>query len=318
MADIFVSYRRGDSAGHTGRLVDSLERHFGRQAVFQDVQSIGAGRRWDEVIRDGVSSCRVLVAVIGRDWLAADQGGRRRIDDPQDHLRREVVTALEREVPVVPVLVEGARMPVEAELPDDLKPLVRWQAHELSDSRWEYDTGRLMSMIASAAAIVPQQQVAPRPRRIKPVHAGAAAALVIAGAVWLLWPDADVIPELPPDAAPSVPDGGAHADSGAVAVAPASFEGNWYDEDAADWGIRVDQDKVEINHTAAGTGTAIGYGQGTISDRSISFEYVVMVPDEPRLSGQLVLSDDGQRLTGVLTDLKNGGTTRILLHRRSS
>ena len=81
MADIFVSYRRGDSAGHTGRLVDSLVRHFGSEAVFQDVQSISVGSRWDDAIRDGVVQCRLLLAVIGRDWLVPRSDGRPRIDD---------------------------------------------------------------------------------------------------------------------------------------------------------------------------------------------------------------------------------------------
>lgn len=321
MADIFVSYRRGDSAGHTGRLVDSLVRHFGRDAVFQDVQSIDAGRRWDEAIDDGVSRCRVLVAVIGRDWLAAGQDGRRRIDDPHDHLRREIATALERRIPVIPALVEGARMPAGEDLPDELGSLAHWQAHELSDSRWEYDTGRLLTMVERAMGITPAKPPA-APGRSAPRRwsmAAVAAALLAAGTMWLLPrgapPAADRVPATQ---APSAADG-----SGAgsrpppiVDIAPARFEGDWYDEEATHWGIRSKGDGVEINHTAPGSGTAIGYAEGRISDRTISFEYVVMVPDEPRLNGQLVLSDDGTRLTGVLTDLENGGNTRIVLHRQ--
>lgn len=317
MADIFVSYRRGDSAGHTGRLVDSLARHFGLHAVFQDVQSIAAGHRWDEVIGDGVRACRVLIVVIGRDWLAATHEGQRRIDDPQDPLRREITTGLCRDIPLIPVLVEGAQMPTPEQLPDDLKALARWQAHELSDSRWDYDTGRLMKMIERTTGltpVVPQPQAQPRPergRRRTVIAAGAAAA--VAAVVWFAW-------STPSDKEISASRSGgstAPATRAAVDIAPAKFDGDWYDEDATHWGLRVQQDDVEINHTAPGSGTAIGYAQGKVRDRAISFEYVVMVPEEPRLNGQLVMSNDGTRLTGVLTDVANGGNTRVVLHRRA-
>lgn len=318
MADIFVSYRRGDSAGHTGRLVDHLERHFGRSAVFQDVQSIEAGRRWDQVISEGVGRCRVLVAVIGREWLAAGGDGQRRIDHPQDYLRQEIASALERGVPVVPVLVEGASMPGADQLPDDLKPLVQWQAHEMSDSRWEYDAGRLMSMLERATGMGPK----PAPDVPAPAPAGeggrgrlaAAAAVVVAlvaGGAWFLRPGASPTEAPPPGTTQA---GDAPADQ--AAVAPARFDGNWHDEEAATWGIRQQGDQVEINHTAPGSGTAIGYAQGKVSGRTINFDYVVMVPEEPHLQGELVLSEDGKRLTGVLSNVKEGGNTRVVLHRR--
>ncbi len=320
MAEIFVSYRRGDSAGHTGRLVDSLERHFGLDAVFQDVQSIGAGRRWDDVIRDGVRACRVLIVVIGRDWLEAAQDGSRRIDDPGDHLRCEITAGLGRDIPVIPVLVDGAQMPRAEQLPDDLKPLVRWQAHELSDSRWDYDTGRLLRMIESAAGLTP---VGSRPQPLPASRTGpgrrraviaAVTTVTIAAVIWFVWPTPSYEAVSP---TPSIDDTASAPASKASDIAPAQFDGDWYDEEAAHWGIRVEQDNVEINHTAAGTGTAIGYAQGKVSDRMISFDYVVMVPEEPRLKGQLVMSDDGTRLTGVLTDLVNGGNMRVVLHRRT-
>lgn len=129
-----------------------------------------------------------------------------------------------------------------------------------------------------------------------------------------MWPADGTVKISPPVAAPAVV---APAPAEQAPLAPVNFEGSWYDEEAADWTIRVKQDKVEINHTAPGSGTAIGFAEGTIRDRTISFDYVMMVPDEPHYNGQLVLSDDGTRLTGVLSDVKNGGNTRVLLHRRS-
>ena len=252
MADIFVSYRRGDSAGHTGRLVDSLVRHFGSEAVFQDVQSISVGSRWDDAIRDGVVQCRLLLAVIGRDWLVPRSDGRPRIDDSQDPVRQEILAALERGIAVIPVLVEGAQMPAETALPEDLRPLARWQAHELSDSRWAFDTERLMQMIERVVGIAPATPAtassgAAGSRKL--AIAGVAGLAALSGAAWLMWPADGTVKISPPVAAPAVV---APAPAEQAPLAPVNFEGSWYDEEAADWTIRVKQDKVEINHTAPG------------------------------------------------------------------
>lgn len=150
MADIFISYRHDDSAGHTGRLVDGLKRHFGPEAIFLDAGSIESGNLWDEVISDAVNSCRVLLAVIGRNWLTATSNGNKRLDDPEDTLRREISTALKRNIRVVPVLVDGARMPFRDDLPEDLKPLARRHAHELRDLHWDHDTKLLFSVLDKA------------------------------------------------------------------------------------------------------------------------------------------------------------------------
>jgi hypothetical protein len=211
-------------------------------------------------------------------------------------------------------------MPSDAELPEDMKALTQWQAHELSDSRWEYDSGRLMSVVERAAAITAANPPASAgaPARMRwPIVVGALA-LLIAGGSWLMLQRAPPLErEAPPDSTPPAANRTGVRDviAPAATFAPAGFEGYWYDEDASHWGIRVTGEDVEINHTAAGTGTAIGYAEGKVSDRRIDFEYVIMVPNEPRLRGQLVMSEDGTRLTGVLTDLEKGGNTRIVLHR---
>ena len=66
-----------------------------------------------------VAQCRVLLAVIGRRWLEAeDQSGRRRLDSDKDYVRIELASALKRDIPVIPVLVDGAKMPSEESLTD--------------------------------------------------------------------------------------------------------------------------------------------------------------------------------------------------------
>lgn len=150
---IFISYRREDSAGHAGRLFDRLAAHFGRGSVFMDVEGIEAGVDFVETIERAVGGCAVLLAVIGRGWLdSKDSQGRRRLDDPQDFIRLETSSALARKVRVIPVLVEGARIPRAEELPEDLRTITRRQALELRDSRWEDDIQALIGVLERVLA----------------------------------------------------------------------------------------------------------------------------------------------------------------------
>jgi len=145
---IFISYRREDAPGHAGRLYDVLSRRFGEEQVFMDL-GMELGIDFVEHINKAVGSCRVLVAVIGPRWASTqDAHGRRRLDDPADFIRVEVETGLRRpEVRVVPVLVQGARMPDADELPASLAELARRNALEVSDARWRHDIDRLTSTV---------------------------------------------------------------------------------------------------------------------------------------------------------------------------
>ena len=120
---IFVSYRRQDSADVTGRIYDRLVQRFDKEQIFKDVDSIPLGVDFREHLGRVVGQCDVLLAVVGNEWLAADSSGRRRIDDAKDFVRIEIESALERNIPVIPVLVRGASMPSEADLPASLLPL---------------------------------------------------------------------------------------------------------------------------------------------------------------------------------------------------
>lgn len=145
MDGIFISYRRDDSAGYAGRLYDRLVSHFGVDRVFMDVEGIEPGTDFVDAIERAIASCRVLIVLIGDEWLSAtDTGGRRRLDDPNDFIRLETGAALERDIRVVPVLLDGALMPHESDLPDTLKSLVRRQAVELTHKQWEASSGKLI------------------------------------------------------------------------------------------------------------------------------------------------------------------------------
>jgi hypothetical protein len=155
MPSIFVSYRRTDAPGHAGRLYDRLVDRFGEASVFKDLDSLEPGADFVEVIEETVARCDALVAVIGRDWLAATEAGERRLDDPQDWVRLEIANALKRKIRVVPVLVAGARMPPAAELPEDLRALARRHAVELSESAWHAQVSQLLDGLERAARSSP-------------------------------------------------------------------------------------------------------------------------------------------------------------------
>ncbi len=140
MRAIFISYRRDDSEGQAGRLYDDLSRRFGGDSVFMDVAAIEPGLDFRKVIDHNVASCGVLLAVIGPGWLdAKDQTGQRRLDNPTDFVRLETASALKRDIPVVPVLVHGARMPTANQLPEDLGELAYRNGLELTHARWDSD-----------------------------------------------------------------------------------------------------------------------------------------------------------------------------------
>lgn len=147
MPRIFISYRRQDSSGHAGRLNDRLTAEFGRDRIFMDIDAIDVGVDFVARINEAVGECDALIAVIGDEWLAADQTGRRRLDDPADFVRLEIAAALERDVRVIPALVAGALPMTADQLPEPLKRLANRHAIELSDSRWDYDVGRLIERL---------------------------------------------------------------------------------------------------------------------------------------------------------------------------
>jgi TIR domain len=145
-----VSYRRADSAGTAGRLSDRLSRHFGPGQVFRDIDSIEAGEDFEQTIRLALGAASAVLIVIGPRWLeASPEDGKRRIDDPLDYVRREIELALSLPTLVIPVLVDGARLPPAGLLPESIRELTKRNAAELSDRRWEHDTRSLIRRLES-------------------------------------------------------------------------------------------------------------------------------------------------------------------------
>jgi len=143
---IFMSYRRSDSADVTGRIYDRLVQRFGKEQIFKDVDSIPLGLDFREYVGEVVGRCNLLLAVVGDQWLTVNAGGTRRIDDPKDLVRIEIEAALARKIPVVPVLVRGASVPEEQELPPSLAGLTYRNGIKVrSDPDFHHDMDRLIA-----------------------------------------------------------------------------------------------------------------------------------------------------------------------------
>jgi len=145
---VFLSYRREDSAGHTGRLHDRFTARWGAERVFFDIDNIPPGEDFIHVIDRTLDECVVVVVVVGSRWLEVrDSAGARRIDGEADFHRLELERALQRGIRVLPVLVGNAQMPKPGDLPASLAAFARRNAFEISDKRFGQDAAKLGDVI---------------------------------------------------------------------------------------------------------------------------------------------------------------------------
>jgi TIR domain len=142
---IFLTYRHDDSAGQTGRIADRLRREFGEDSLFMDVDGIPLGVDFHKRLNDEVARCDVLIAAIGNRWIdLADENGERRIDNPLDFVRIEISAALRRDIPLIPLLLDGAKIPNPQYLPDDMKGLAFRNGLDVSHATFHSDLDRLV------------------------------------------------------------------------------------------------------------------------------------------------------------------------------
>jgi WD40 repeat protein len=166
---VFISYRRQEASWLAGRLYERLAARLGDDQVFMDVDTIAPGLDFAEVIAEAVSTCEVLLAVIGPTWLTAtDEDGQRRLDDPDDIVRVEIAAALERNIRVIPILVEGAQMPRRQQLPDNLARLARRNALFLRHESFRADADRLLAAIKPILGATVAAPASPGPARRVP------------------------------------------------------------------------------------------------------------------------------------------------------
>lgn len=290
MTAIFLSYRRNDSAGFAGRLASDLEKALGYNAVFRDVDDIVAGEQFDLAIRHRLQSVDVVLVVIGPNWWAGRPDGSCRIDDPDDFVRLEISAAIASEKPIIPVLVGGAAMPAPADLPDDLTPLSRFQAIEMSDARWNYDLNRLVSVLAPAI------QGSERPERNRSIRRSRKTLVVVllvvaavgaAGAYWWM----HRIPQL---------------------------GGLWFLPSGSYWTIDQVGSRLDIVETHHEVHRAWMRGTGSISGRTLSatLDPVYDNPYGYKFLYRLELATDGRQLSGTITEIVRNRENPFNLRRR--
>jgi hypothetical protein len=140
MGSIFISYRRQDSAAYAGRLYDRLAERFGAENVFMDIDSINPGTDFVDVLAKKIRFCQVMLVVVGPDWVSLRaENEKLRLSDPDDYVRQEIAMGLQRKIRLIPLLVSGAKMPAEKELPNQLSALARRQAVVISDVHFHRD-----------------------------------------------------------------------------------------------------------------------------------------------------------------------------------
>jgi TIR domain len=156
MPKIAISYRRSDTSAISGRIFDRLAAHYGKPSVFMDVDNIPIGIDFRAHIGATLRRTDVVLAIIGARWMGAQDGGEARIREESDPVRVEIETAFARGAPVIPVLVDGAKMPDAAALPQSLETFAFLNAAEVATGRdFDGQIGRLIAAIDRAAAAKP-------------------------------------------------------------------------------------------------------------------------------------------------------------------
>jgi hypothetical protein len=144
MREIFISYRRDETAGYAGRIFDYLKAVFGHDRVFLDVDDILPGQVFADVIQERIAGCAVVIAVIGKRWLETLHS---RTGAEPDYVSDEILSALKSSAVVIPVLVGGASMPKAADLPGSLAGLAGREALEIHDTAFAEDVACLVNAI---------------------------------------------------------------------------------------------------------------------------------------------------------------------------
>jgi hypothetical protein len=276
---IFISYRRSDASGYAGRLCEDLEARLGRGSVFQDVEAIEPGTNFSDAINTAVGRCRALVVLIGDTWLTdRSSDGGMRLQEPADFVRLEVASALRAGKPVLPVLIEGARMPSQNALPEDLWPLAQLQALELSDSRWDYDVGRLASALQALTG-------GNRVRRRRLALAAGVIALAGAGAAFY-----------------------------GVLSRPVDVSGRWNLPTGSYWSVIQDGRNITVDETHYQSKQVWKRGQGAVHEDRLRFR-LNLVYGARHYEGTVKLSRDAKMLTGEVRDVESGATEPLTLTR---
>jgi hypothetical protein len=151
---VFVSSGRNDSRYQARMIHAALTEVLPGENVFMDIDSIPIGSDFRKVLISWVEQCDIVLALIGPDWInAADpRTGHQRLQDPDDFARIAIAAALEREILVVPVLLDGVPMPDAEMLPPDLTKLLYRKAELVDFQTFHDDVTRLIRKLEPGAS----------------------------------------------------------------------------------------------------------------------------------------------------------------------
>jgi TIR domain len=293
MFNVFISYRRDDSAGHAGRLADSLEPLLGFGKIFRDVEDIHPGDDFVKAIEQNLQKANVVLVIIGKDWLTAkDDLGQLRLNDPKDFVRLEIEIALKHKHQLIPVLVDNATMPKPSDVPESIAAIAYRQAMEISDIRWDDDINRLHKVLVAAQPPNKPESWSARWLKLKSsnfrVPAIVLALLLTAGLLFLLAKPYLLTPD---------------------------FSGNWYFDGGDYLLIKQDGNHFEVEHIDPATQTTYDKGEGIIKGRRLEFDLVPIYTTQFRYRGNFELSWDNNHLKGNLLEVLSNETTPVELGR---
>jgi hypothetical protein len=168
---VFINYRSHDAVFPALLLDAVLCERLGADNVFRDSRAIELGRDFRPELWGSLARSDVLLVLIGPGWLDARRSdGSRRLDDPQDFVRREIELALRIGIRVIPVLIGNAAMPPANDLPSEIAGLVNRQCLRLRERDGHIDVAWLADRIEEMQPATPKP-TAPKPST--PAHRAA-------------------------------------------------------------------------------------------------------------------------------------------------
>lgn len=162
--DIFINYRKVDAAFGAAATYELLAERLDKDRIFLDNQSLAPGVNYPRLLRAALESTRVLLVLIGPNWMSTDPAGTQLlIERDKDWVRYEIRRALERGVPIVPVLLDGAALPDPTRLPADVRRLVYHQTMRIRHEHLAADVVRLADRVMDLvpAAVRPSGHLVP-------------------------------------------------------------------------------------------------------------------------------------------------------------
>ena len=193
---IFINYRRDDSASQALNVAQYLENTFGKSKIFIDIDRLRAGQKFPTVLEDTLGQCKVMLAIIGPNWLDVrdDKTGARRLDNPEDWVRLEIERSLARNIPVIPILVAGATLPAKDDLPSSLQALIEHQNATVTTNGFRHEMAGLARDVTELMGRRPWRAIAAA-AGLAMLGLGYFAAYQLGAQLWVPWVPGTVQPD---------------------------------------------------------------------------------------------------------------------------